>query len=398
MANLNKLLLAGQFPPGNNSLNHFDKLFGQALFGGVEKTVDFSPIISVSDALAKPAIDLQCKITAVQEGSGDPSPTNIRNIVGFSGLSLYQTDGTAKAYNASSTTALSYGVSVNVLSSTAFEMTNTGSTQYPASKQLLSFLGLVNGKTYTIYAYIDIKKITTKNVLFGIRNASNSFVSGKVTQVYNVLPEGEDKGLIALRFTYNSSTDNYLSLAQIKPSAYAEELDIVLSQIKVLEDTTSDTPTEILISWQDEAGTIYGGILNFTTGLLTVTHAIINLYTVNWSYLESGAYFVANISGKKATNFDVVCDSYKTTTSTSVANMQNLEIKGSASNNAIYIKNSAYTNAVAFRNSLNGVMCVYSLATPETYQLTPQAVQLLAGNNTLWNTAGDTALTYMAKR
>ena len=30
--------------------------------------------------------------------------------------------------------------------------------------------------------------------------------------------------------------------------------------------------------------------------------------------------------------------------------------------------------------------------------LTPQAVQLLAGNNTLWNTAGDIKLTYLAKK
>ena len=71
-----------------------DIVFGLKLherdYGGEEKTIDFAPIISVSDALAKPAIDLQCKIVAVQEGSGDPSPQNIRNIVGFTGLSVFR--------------------------------------------------------------------------------------------------------------------------------------------------------------------------------------------------------------------------------------------------------------------------------------------------------------------
>ena len=90
MAKLGNLYLDGKFPISTNRLNHFDRLFGQALFGGVEKSVDYAPIISVSDALAKPAIDLQCKITAVQSGSGDPSPQNIRNIVGWNGLSLFR--------------------------------------------------------------------------------------------------------------------------------------------------------------------------------------------------------------------------------------------------------------------------------------------------------------------
>ena len=88
MAKLGNLYLDGKFPISTNRLNHFDRLFGQALFGGVEKSVDFTPVISVSDALAKPAIDLQCKITAVQSGSGDPSPQNIRNIFGWNGLSV----------------------------------------------------------------------------------------------------------------------------------------------------------------------------------------------------------------------------------------------------------------------------------------------------------------------
>ena len=47
---------------------------------------------------------------------------------------------------------------------------------------------------------------------------------------------------------------------------------------------------------------------------------------------------------------------------------------------------------------MNGHYILYELATPQTYNLTPQAVQLLAGNNTLWNTTGDIRLTYMAKK
>ena len=71
----------------------YDNMFGLKLGAesGEEKTIDFAPIISVSDALAKPAIDVQCGIVAVQSGTGDPSPTNIRPIVGWTGLSVFRT-------------------------------------------------------------------------------------------------------------------------------------------------------------------------------------------------------------------------------------------------------------------------------------------------------------------
>ena len=412
MANLNKLLLAGQFPPGNNSLNHFEKLFGQALFGGVEKTVDFSPIISVSDALAKPVVDLQCKITAVQEGSGDPSLQNIRNIVGFSELSLYQTDGTAISYNAGSTTALNAGVDITVLSSTAFEMESTGVSQrYPASKQLLSGLNLTNGKAYTIYAYIDIKTIMTKNLRFGIRDANNTFVSGKVVLVYDVLPVGEDKGLIALRFTYDSTTDNYLSLVQFKTSSNAEPLDIVLSQIKVLEDTTSDTPTEYPVTWQTEAGTVYGGIRDITTGVLTVEWVSFDMGLLEWDYNTNYNYpyytTVTTLSGvtRAAGVRAVMCECYKAINNINASTMRSSDsydgcicINSGVSNPRLILQDLNITDINDFQTAIEGKKCICKLVTPQTYQLTPQEVQMLAGNNTIWNTAGDTALTYMAKK
>lgn len=67
-----------------------DNLLGLALAGGgyEEKTIDFTPVISISDAKAGNALDYQCKITAVQSGSGDTSPTNIRPISGFTGANI----------------------------------------------------------------------------------------------------------------------------------------------------------------------------------------------------------------------------------------------------------------------------------------------------------------------
>lgn len=238
-----------------------EALFGNKCGNGIVKTVDWSPVISVSDALAKPAIDLQCKIVAVQEGSGDPSPTNIRPISGFTGLTLN-----------------------------------------------------VNG-------------------------------------------------------------------------------------------------SEIPVTWQTEAGTVYGGVVDLTTGLLTVNSGKITLdgtediagllhtndgwaFTVRKSqnvYKDDVILSTINEGGKNYSN--IVTSGFCQITGQSPIFMlkdTDSELDGTAT--AEQVK-TAYSD---FVQSLSEVSAVYSLRNPVTYQLTPQAVQMLAGNNTLWCNTGDTKLTYKA--
>lgn len=52
-----------------------------------EKTVS-GAVVHITDALAAPAIALSTAINPVQSGSGDPSPTNVRPISGFSAANI----------------------------------------------------------------------------------------------------------------------------------------------------------------------------------------------------------------------------------------------------------------------------------------------------------------------
>jgi hypothetical protein len=88
MGNLAKIYLGGKYPPYLNRLNHYERLLANNLMGAEEKTVDWTPVISVSDALAKPVVDFSIKITAKQTGTGDPSPTNIRDLDGWTGANI----------------------------------------------------------------------------------------------------------------------------------------------------------------------------------------------------------------------------------------------------------------------------------------------------------------------
>lgn len=64
-------------------------LAGASGGGGVEHTIINNPATFTTD-MAKPLRKLLIPFTPVQSGSGDPSPTNIRPITGWTGLNIYQ--------------------------------------------------------------------------------------------------------------------------------------------------------------------------------------------------------------------------------------------------------------------------------------------------------------------
>jgi hypothetical protein len=92
---------------------------------------------------------------------------------------------------------------------------------------------------------------------------------------------------------------------------------------------------------------------------------------------------------------NIVCSAYKTIT----ANDTYGGVTGISNNvlqHNIIVCDMTYSDAVDFKSAMSGVQCVYPLATPITYQLTPTEVRTLLGVNNLWADTGDVAVTYKA--
>ena len=143
---------------------------------------------------------------------------------------------------------------------------------------------------------------------------------------------------------------------------------------------TSDYTT-YPVSWQTEAGTVYGGEVDVTTGKLSVTHAIVNMEDLNWNYVSANQYFqVAKPSGA-STNIALLCTCYKYTGST----VDNLSIFQTGS--YFRVQDTDYTTATAFKTAVTGQKICYGLATPLEYDLTPVEITALVGTNNIW---GDT--------
>ena len=140
--------------------------------------------------------------------------------------------------------------------------------------------------------------------------------------------------------------------------------------------------------------TTYGGTLDLVSGVLTVTHAIVDMGNLTWDWVSSGSYFTADVSGKAKGNTNMVSSAFKVV-STQAANMNDGEMKGNPNNNTIYLKWALYNgDKNALTSALSGQKLVYERATPTTTTLTPQQVQTLLGTNNVWADSGDVTVEY----
>lgn len=152
------------------------------------------------------------------------------------------------------------------------------------------------------------------------------------------------------------------------------------------------------VSFPSSAGAVCKGhviIEKDGSGTLVVTHGVVDLGTLTLGYNSTNNYGYVNVPSKAFGNNNVIANAYKTSNASSTSGMQNGEIKGNATNSAIYIKDTRFTSAEEYQAGLNGVIAVYELATSRRYQLDPVQVKSLLGLNNIWTDTGDiTDLTY----
>ena len=162
--------------------------------------------------------------------------------------------------------------------------------------------------------------------------------------------------------------------------------------------------TEYEVDWTTEAGTVYGGSLNLTTGVLTVTHKSIVLDgSEYWGNLTQNHFALLtledNYTRKISTN---LCDKFKIQSMVGWTNIENLcvgfLISSSSSLNVIALRNDDWETTQDLKDwlSSNNTRLVYELATPQTYQLSPVEIKTLLGSNNIWTDTGDSTITYRA--
>ena len=167
-------------------------------------------------------------------------------------------------------------------------------------------------------------------------------------------------------------------------------------------------------SYEPYNATVYGGSFDIVSGVLTKTTEIIDMGTLNWEYLSSYDCFRANVQQRSSATLDdypsLVCEVYafggKNTSNSAMSTAPNSTIYTRTFDtsttpiqwNAVYVKDTRYSDRDDLIEALTGKYLAYELAEPVTYQLTPQQVTALIGDNTIWSDANGTCeVTYLKK-
>lgn len=270
--------------------------------------------VNIDDSTASNAENVLCYINPVQVGSGEPSSQNIRAISGHTGITV----------------------------------TRAGEN-------------LINEDS--VFA-----EYFTKNADGGWDYAKSNYSSVYGTHIYN--PQNTDRIAVTFKCKYsrsdktglylkivytNNTSDNVINTTVISNASktvdhvewvYSTNFTTVKTNDIHIQINKYSSVSDKTVSWQEDAGTVYGGTMNMTTGVLTVTDGYIASY--NGETLPS-----AWISDRD-----------------------------------VYEEGASPTT---------GAQVVYKLDTAVTYDLTPQEISLLVGQNNIWHSAnGQTVVTYNA--
>lgn len=319
--------------------------------GGIEFTkIESGSLVSVNDAADLPVVDLAVEIKATQSGTGDPTPSNVRPISGWSSVNTNRTGKNLINWKVSSTT---------------FEFI------LPPSSYVLSSNGTLATGLWHFRGYDADGNLYTSKDALGLGSAwthsSSShwnYAQGSTTFAFTV-PSGCSK-LEIFKQNADGTIDCQIELGSTATS---------------FEPYTGTTVTIAL------GQTVYGGELDVTSGVLTITHEVYNFTgSETWILAQSQTFFTL----PTGTLTNVFQASTVATNGMTVNNMANGQIRVyiSYGNNSQYISTSS-TSADLNLLFTSSVQVKYELAQPVTVQLTPTEIETILGINNIWADSGD---------
>lgn len=323
----------------------------------VQDTATGNPLTFITD-VSKPLKSLLIPFTPQQEGTGDPSPQNIRSILPWNGLKVF-------------------GGGKNLLNPANRVVAGNNAQYYRSMDRFL----LKGGQTYTLSANVTPSKLT-------MFKGTNTPVATTTSATLTHTP-AED---VEVWF------DIYVTNSRLPEGG----ISAVYGMLEVGETATAYEPyhpiTETDISFPSP---VYGGILSVVSGVLRVEWKIIDLHEQSWSIADTSNYrmFYATIPEMKVDNASLLCTDYKYANSIENNNtIRKYTTTYGAKRIAIHDDRYNESGTSVFKNAMEGVYVAIELETPQTVTLTPTQLTALLGDNTIWSDAdGSMTAVYLKK-
>ena len=170
--------------------------------------------------------------------------------------------------------------------------------------------------------------------------------------------------------------------------AYINQAGTLSNIMLTYEENADYAPYNGQVYTTDLDGTRYGGTLDVTTGVLTVTHEYIDLgtYGISGTAVSSNVrrwYTTQNPVFKKVT----LCNSLKTSDSYVYTSLDYASISTDKRIAVTPTWGQSITTVADFNTAIanNPISVVIELATPQVVQLTPAQVRTVLGTNNIWN-------------
>ena len=345
-------------------------------------------IASFNDGQAViPAVSVVATITPIQSGSGTPSPSNVRPISGHDEVEVGVVGKNLFDENSTPTYGQYYG-SGTYSDNTARMMTDyipiIPNTDYIAQVDVDRTASLI----FLNYNYFD----ENKNWIGNRTTNGDTSLIGLKTKSINI----SNSNAKYLRLVVTSDPDGSTMTGRTFANADLQ-LEFGTTATTYEPYTKTDYTTTL-------PSTTYGGTLDLVSGLLTVDRASLMFDgTESWYSVTAGTganrALFAGISNPPTGGYSWdLLGNYIQPTGAAYS-MPPLWTAEFNTNGFLYVGVPTTITTVAEWETYlasNPLQFVYKLATPTTYQLTPQQIDTLKGQNNITATSGQVSVTYKA--
>ena len=348
-----------------------------------------------------PVRDLVVNIDPVQSGSGDPAPDNVRPITGWTGAKV-----TGASVNIFGGNLMRDGIKATI-STSSVDLDNKTITFSSNASTVGAFTnpsGLTGKfKPNTQYTFIITYEKTSGSASSNMRIV---YTDGSATSIPGVTANNTKETKVVV--TTSGKTVWYFNKQNNSGNTkvYYDESGIFEGVLTAANFVPYQGNT-YAIDWTDEAGTVYGGSLDVTTGVLTVTH---KSFTFDSGFAPSETGTVDKCVFATYTPADMAQSTVENWAKGYKSNILSLTVRGT-SGSAI-VNGSMYAGASYLSIRLDSVpftqqgiddfltatplQIVAPIKTPLTVQLDPVTVATLLGQNNIWADTGDVEVQYVA--
>lgn len=361
-------------------------------FASSSTNYDSMGLVSFTDADGgMPLKNFLVNIEPAQAGSGDPSPTNVRAISGWTGAKVHATGK-------------------NLLNFENYKVLENGVTFNVVTDQNGALLKIVaNGTAASSGSYSQVSIQLPGNEA---HHFSGKVLSGGAANFFIIIEENDSGHAVYARDNGNGATisstianaNSVNVICRVPRGETVSNLEI-FPMIRDVSDDTDFEPCQgetINYTFPSEAGTVYGGTLDVLKGTLTVDRFVTTLNGSETYYQGgNGVIYVATTadcppSAEREVNVSkTICScligqgsfvSFPSLTDSCLV----YKLAGWP-NSRICLNVSGITTkeGMAAWCAQNTPTVSWLLNTPRTYQLTPKLVSTLAGQNNFWTDCGN---------